>query len=111
MNQIKPKQRRKTAPVAIVQPHGSVPAPITSSAATAMQALAAGVANEGQQKQALRWILEGACAQHTWAYRESPRETDIALGRHFVAQQIVGLIKVNVSQLRKIEGREEIEHG
>lgn len=94
------------------QPQGSVPAPITSSDAAAMQALAAGVANDGQQKHALRWILDGACALPTWPYRESQRETDIALGRHFVGQQIMGLIKANVSQLRKLEGREEIEdHG
>lgn len=76
-----------------------------------MQALAAGVANEGQQKHALKWILEGACALNTWAYRESERETDVALGRHFVGQQIIGLVKVNVSQLRKIEGREETTNG
>lgn len=107
MNPIKPKQRRKTAPIPLLQPQGATPAPITSADATAMQALAAGVANDGQQKHALKWILEGACALHTWPYRESQRETDLALGRHFVGQQIVGLMKVNVSQLRKIEGREE----
>lgn len=111
MNQIKPPKRRKTVPVPLLQPQGATPAPINSTDASALQALAAGVANEGQQKHALRWILEGACALHTWPYRESQRETDLALGRHFVGQQIVGLIKVNVSQLRKIEGREEIEHG
>jgi hypothetical protein len=38
----------------------SEPSPVRGSAdVTAMQALAGGVANEGQQKQALDWILKG----------------------------------------------------
>lgn len=101
MNQKPPKRARALVPVA--QPQGAVPAPFNSSDAAAMQAFAAGSANEGQQKHALRWILEGACALPTWPYRENQRETDIALGRHFVGQQIVGLLKANVSQLRKRE--------
>lgn len=87
----------------LTQQLGSTPAKPTVSAATAMQALASGVANEGQQKTALKWILDEACGDPVWAYRESQRETDIALGRQFVAQQIVGLIRVNVSELRKME--------
>lgn len=109
MSQAKP-QRQRRALVAVSQPQGSMPAPITSSDAAAMQALASGVANEGQQKHALKWILDGACALPVWPYRESQRETDIALGRHFVGQQIVTLIRANISQLRKHEGREETEH-
>ena len=82
---------------------GSTPAKPTVLVATAMQALSDGTANEGQQKTALRWILDEACGDPVWAYRESVRETDIALGRQFVAQQIVGLLKVNISELRKAE--------
>lgn len=80
-----------------------MPVAPTFSDATAVQALAAGKANEGQQKHALKWILEVACGLPVWAYRESVRETDIALGRQFVGQQIVGLMRVNVSKLRKNE--------
>lgn len=87
--------------------HGSTPAAFDSSHATALQALHAGNANEGQQKTALDWILKGACALNDWPYRESERETCVALGRHFVGQQIVGLLKVNVSALRKREQNEE----
>lgn len=79
------------------------PAKLSVAEATAMQAFANGVANEGQQKDALDWILRKACASPDWAFRESARETDVMLGRHFVAQQIVGAIRINVSQLRKIE--------
>jgi hypothetical protein len=83
------------------KPHGSQPAQFGVSDAAAIQALAAGKANEGQQKHALKWILESACALPQWPYLESQRETDIALGRHFVGQQIVGLMKVNTSKLRE----------
>lgn len=84
----------------------SQPAEFTPADATAIQAVQAGTANESQQKRALKWILEGACALPVWPYRESQRDTDIALGRHFVGQQIVGLLKVKVSKIT-----EEIEHG
>ena len=103
---MKPAKRKL---VALQPSQGSVPAPVTSSDAAAIQALASGTANDGQQKHALKWILEEACALPKWPYRESQRETDIALGRHFVGQQIVGLMNINVSQLRKHEGREETE--
>lgn len=92
-------------------PQGSVAAPFNSLDAGAIQALAKGVANEGQQIRALNWILKGACADGLWPYRDNPRETDVGLGRNFVAQQIVGLMKVNISQLAKREDRGESEHG
>jgi hypothetical protein len=85
------------------RPHGSVPAQVNFSDAVAIQALAAGKANEGQQKHALKWILEGACALPHWPYLESERETNVALGRHFVGQQIVGAMRVNTSKLRSSE--------
>ena len=85
----------------------SQPASFAPADATAIQALFAGTADEDQQKRGMKWILEQACALPLWPYRESARETDIALGRHFVGQQIVGLSKVNVSKI----GNEEIAHG
>ena len=99
---------RKPKPlVHIPAPHGSQPAQFDSSDATALQAVAAGNANDGQQKRAMDWILKGACGLNDWPYRDSERETCVALGRHFVGQQIVGLLKVNVSVLRKREQNEE----
>lgn len=92
-----------TAPI----PQGSVPAPFNSMHAAAIQAVAAGNANDGQQKMAIDWILKGACALNDWPYRDSERETCIGLGRHFVGQQIVGLMRVNISALRKREQKEE----
>lgn len=95
----------------IPHPQGSTPAPFSSLEAGAIQALSTGTANEGQQRRALNWIIEEACGMRYWAYKDSQRETDIALGRHFVGQQIVGLLKINISQLVKREGRGESEHG
>ena len=68
---------------------------------TALQALAGGIADEAQQKRALKWIIENAAAMYEWAYKEQPRETDIALGRQLVGQSIVGLLKLQVSTLRR----------
>jgi len=106
MNQ-QPVRRKPKPLVAAPIPQGSTPAPFTSMHASALQAVAAGNANDGQQKMALDWILKGACAINDWPYRESERETCIALGRHFVAQQVVGLMRANVSALRKREQNEE----
>lgn len=97
--------RKKLVPAVIA--HGSTPAPFTVADAVAIQAFHGGVANEGQQKTAWNWILKGACGDSDWPYRETERETCVALGRQFVAQQIVGLLNVNVSALRQREGLEE----
>lgn len=105
-----PKKTVKKLVPAVI-PHGKDPAPFTSPQVLAVQALSAGVANEGQQKTALDWILKGACGLYDWPYRDSERETCIALGRQFVGQQIVGLLNVNVSALRQRESTEEKEHG
>ena len=102
---------KKKPLIAAEVPQGPIPATFTSVDAGALQAVSSGTANEGQQKRALKWILESACGLPLWAFRADQRETDIALGRHFVGQQIVGLLKVNISQLAKREGRQETENG
>ena len=100
-----PRKAKQLVPT--VQPTGSQPAPFNSSDAAAVQALAAGTANDGQQKRALKWILEGACQLPVWAYGKDERETYVALGRQLVGQQIMGLLKVNISNLKKVEERGE----
>lgn len=73
------------------------PAPYDDTDIRAVQALAAGVANDGQQKQALDWIIKRAANTYDLAYRpgeEGRRETDFALGRAFVGQQIVKMLKL-----------------
>lgn len=82
---------------------GSTPAPFKESDVVAMMAFAKGEATAEQQLTAFDWIVKGACAIQVWPYSESQRETDIALGRHMVAQQIMGILKVNISTLRKVQ--------
>lgn len=82
----------------------SHPAPFAVSDAEAIQSLSRGEADAEQQKRALKWILESACGLPIWGYRETQRETDIALGRQFVGQQIVGLQKINLAKLREKNG-------
>ena len=99
------KRPAKLVPAHIA--HGPEPAKFTSSDVSAIQALLAGTANDGQQKHALNWILDSACVLPLWPYRADQRETDIALGRQFVGQQIVGLLSINISALRQREERGE----
>ena len=87
---------------------GYEPARLRVSDAVAIQAIAGGTATEEQQRSGIKWILDHACALPVWAYRESQRESDIALGRHFVGQHIVSAMNANVSKLKKAE---EKEHG
>lgn len=71
--------------------------------AAALQACARGSATAEQQKRLLDWIITKACATYDFAYRpgESDRDTNIALGRMFVGQQIVKLIRIKIGLLQR----------
>lgn len=101
------KPAKQQRPVQSRQAQGSDPAPFSSSDAAALQALGAGTANDGQQKRALDWILKNACGLPIWAYRADERETYVALGRQFVGQQIMGVLKANISALKKREAQQD----
>jgi hypothetical protein len=74
------------------------PAPYDDSVLAAIKALAAGNANEGQQKAALDWIVYHAAGTYDQPFRpggvEGGRATDFACGRAFVGQQIVKMTKL-----------------
>lgn len=73
------------------------PVPYDDIDVAALKALAAGVANEGQQKRALRWIVETAAHTYDLSYRPGPdgdRDTAFAEGSRFVGQQVVKLINM-----------------
>jgi hypothetical protein len=66
--------------------------PWTKADAYALKALAAGAANEAQQKRALEWIL-GACGLRDLSFRpESDRATSFAEGKRFVGLQIAKMM-------------------
>lgn len=76
----------------------------TKADAGALQALQRGDADPHQQQRAIRWIVEAAAATYDLAYRpggeEGRRDTDFALGRAFVGQQIVKLTKIDLQQVK-----------
>jgi hypothetical protein len=64
----------------------------------ALQALAQGLATMHQQRIALDWIINAACALYEEPYRpggeDGARDTVFALGRAFPARQIVKLLNI-----------------
>ena len=73
--------------------------------AAAIQALAKGTASADQQRRALDWIVLQAARTYDLAYRpgavEGERDTNFALGRQFVGQQIVKAIKLKIGLLER----------
>jgi hypothetical protein len=77
------------------------PAPYDDADTYAIKALAAGVANEGQQKRALEWIINTLCGTYDLSYRPGPegnRDTAFAEGRRSVGLQLVKQIKLVLKQ-------------
>ena len=70
--------------------------------ASALQALANGTADDVQQQRAIKWLIELAAGTYEFHYYPSDRDTAFALGRAFVGQQIVKLLKINTSQMRRL---------
>lgn len=78
------------------------PAPWDSADVAALQALARGVANEGQQKRALNYIITalGMTYEHTYS-PTSERDSAFAQGRRYVGLQIVKLVNMPAHLLKK----------
>lgn len=80
-----------------------LPAAYTDRDVGAIQALARGDADEAAQKHVLRYIVETLCSCYDMSFRpESDRATAFAEGRRFVGLQIVKMMKLDVSALRKM---------
>lgn len=61
----------------------------------AIKSLAAGNANEGQQKNALKWIIEDLCETYGMSYRPgSVRDSDFAEGKRHIGNQLVRQVKL-----------------
>jgi hypothetical protein len=73
--------------------------------ADALQALMRGDADAGKQQRALNFIINNIAAAYDEPYRpgaeEGSRDTTFALGRAYVGRQIVKLLKLNLSALRR----------
>ena len=81
------------------------PAPFDVADAAALQALQRGSASMEQQKRALDWIIRQACGTYDFAFRpggpEGERDTNVALGRQLVGQQIVKLLNVKLGMIAR----------
>lgn len=63
----------------------------------AIQALEQGIANEGQQKRALAWIVNEVSGYYDMSFypgEEGRRDTDFAEGKRFVGSHIVKMLKL-----------------
>lgn len=77
------------------------PAPYEVAEAASFQALQRGDASPHQQQLALKWLIERAAGTYEHHYYPSDRDTAFALGRRFVGQQVVKLLTLNLSTLRR----------
>lgn len=82
-----------------------MPAPWQVGDVAALQALARGVANEGQQKRALDYIVNvlGMTYEHTYV-AASERDSCHAQGRRYVGLQIVKLVNMPAHLMKKASG-------
>lgn len=81
-----------------------MPAPWENADVSALKALARGVANEGQQKRAINYILGTLSGTYEHTYVPGPggeRDTAFANGRRYVGLQIVKLVNLPPEQLKK----------
>jgi hypothetical protein len=77
------------------------PAQFEDADVYAVQALFTGTANDGQQKRAVKWILEEACKVKDLPWvaggLEGQRATDFANGRKFAGHQILKMIELRLN--------------
>lgn len=75
--------------------------------ASAIQALQRGDATPDQQKRALSFIIMTICCTYELPYRpgqeEGARNTDFAIGKMYVGQQIVKMLNTPTSQMKRDE--------
>ncbi len=98
IDKIKDKKPRAKKPVV----KAWTPPYYTNADIAAIQALHRGEADAYQQRRALNWIINTACATYDLSYwPDSARDTDFALGRQFVGQQLVKLTLLNPNKLQQ----------
>lgn len=73
------------------------------SGVRALQALAAGIANEGQQQQALETIFKIAALDDLSYTPDSTHDTAFAEGKRYVGLQVLKLVKLNSTIIQGAE--------
>ena len=73
---------------------------------SALQALHAMEATPEQQRLALTFIIETVAGTYEMSHQpENPHDTSFAEGKRFVGNQLIKFVKLNLSALRKKDGR------
>lgn len=88
-----------TAKKVMVPPAACSPAPWEVADASALQAVARGEADAGQQQRALNWLINVACGTYDLDYRPDDREHAFVSGKRFVGLSIVKLLKINTGAM------------
>lgn len=104
MSTEQPRKRAKTERQAVADHAPWKPVAYELADAGSLQALLRGDATKDQQQRALRFVIENIAGTYEVSYRpglEGQRDTDFAEGRRFVGLQIVKLLKLNLSVLRR----------
>ena len=78
-----------------------IPGEYETADVAALQALQRGDATPDQQARALKWVIEQAAGTYEFNYYPTERDTAFALGRCFVGQQTIKLLRLNLSALLK----------
>jgi hypothetical protein len=103
-----PKKTKKTLREAVADHAPWKPVAYELADADALQALMRGDADAHKQRRALNFIIEKIAGTYDEPYRpgaeEGNRDTTFALGRAYVGRQIVKLLKMNLSALRRENG-------
>lgn len=98
----KPRAPRPTKKIPAPIRRAWDPSPWAPADAGALKALMRGDAPPHLQQRAVQFIVYQLCGTYEPAFRpggaDAERETQFALGKQFVGQQIVGLLKVKPSE-------------
>ena len=91
-----------------IGPH--IPPDYSYSEVIAIQALAQGIADEEQQRIAMKWLIEKCCGTYDMSFYpgdDGERMTVFAEGKRFVGNQVIKLTRLNASSLARREGNAE----
>jgi hypothetical protein len=69
--------------------------------AAGLQAMQRGEASAHQQQLVLKWLIEQCCGTYQFHFYPDERSTAFALGRAFPGQQVVKLLNLDLSILRR----------
>lgn len=83
--------------------NGAFKPPVYDAAdVTAIQQIERGEAEKDMQQRALKWIIEECCKTYDMSYRPGDtHETAFHEGRRFVGNEIIKMLKLDPSKLRR----------